>query len=172
MKRQKERLINDSVAEALLGLFQKVKDSPRHISIRGEQLLDEVHMLCTSFYKDRRPEARLQEYARQVEQDMGWHYAVELVMSMAYNVMRLKNTKSRKIEHLLANMEQNYRHCCYWQHFLQLENVYANYPSNTRVLLTGVLNGIDRQHHLPIMVNINIENNFSGNIDSLTINGQ
>lgn len=116
-RRNLDELLNDPVMEELYGLFLKVKDSPRHIAINAERVLNEVYYICSRFYQDKKPEVRLDEYAMEVEADMGWHYAPELIMSMAYAMMNAQRSIPKKIRNLILSLELKFGNNCYWDTF-------------------------------------------------------
>ena len=111
--RTKEELLEDPLAEGLYGLFLKVKDSPRHISIKPEVLINEVYYVTNLFYQDADPSALLDIYAHEIESDLGWRYAADLVMIMSYALLKTQKSQ-KKMELLLHAIENKYRFCCYW----------------------------------------------------------
>lgn len=115
-----EELLDDPLAESLYGLFIKVKDSPRHITIKPEKLINEVFFICNRFYQDANPSAMIDEYAHEIETDLGWSYAKSLVMSMAYVVLRSQKNLPKKLELLVDSIEEGYRDSCYWSESKQL----------------------------------------------------
>ena len=110
----KEELLDDLLAESLFGLFLKVKDSPRHIAFKPEKLINEVYYICNRFYQDANPSAMIDSYAHDIESDMGWSYATELVMSMAYIVVKSQRKNPDRVEELLQTIEKQYKFNCYW----------------------------------------------------------
>ena len=48
--RKLEELLDDPVNEELYGLFLKVKDSPRHIAISAENLINRYHESISSIH--------------------------------------------------------------------------------------------------------------------------
>ena len=127
--KKKEELLDDPLAESLYGLFLKVKDSPRHISIKPETLINEVYYVVNQFYQEADPSVSIDKYAHEIESDLGWRYASDLVMIMAYALMKTqKNPK--KIEPLLCAIENQYRYCCYWNtcHALAIEQLQRANP--------------------------------------------
>ena len=110
----KEELLDDPLAESLFGLFLKVKDSPRHIAFKPEKLINEVYYICNRFYQDANPSAMIDSYAHDIESDMGWSYATELVMSMAYIVVKSQRKNPDRVEELLQTIEKQYKFNCYW----------------------------------------------------------
>lgn len=111
--RTKEELLEDPLAEGLYGLFLKVKDSPRHISIKPEVLINEVYYVTNLFYQDTDPSGSIDLYAHEIESDLGWRYAADLVMIMAYALLKTQKSQ-KKLELLLHAIENKYRFCCYW----------------------------------------------------------
>jgi len=109
-----DELLDDPLAESLYGLFLNVKDSPRHISFKPENLINEVYYICNRFYQDPDPCSLMTDYEREIESDMGWRYATDLVMTMAYIVMRKQRKTSKKIQELLTIIERSYRGSQYW----------------------------------------------------------
>ena len=59
--KKKEELLDDPLAESLYGLFLKVKDSPRHIAIKPEKLINEVYYICNRFYQDTNPSVMIDD---------------------------------------------------------------------------------------------------------------
>ncbi len=116
----KEELLDDPLAESLFGLFLKVKDSPRHIAFKPEKLINEVYYICNRFYQDANPSAMIDSYAHDIESDMGWSYATELVMSMAYIVVKSQRKNPDRVEELLQTIEEHYKYNCYWNECQQL----------------------------------------------------
>ena len=110
----KEELLDDPLAESLFGLFLKVKDSPRHIAFKPEKLINEVYYICNRFYQDAHPCAMIDSYAHDIESDMGWSYAADLVMSMAYIVVKSQRKNPDRVEELLQTIEEHYKFNCYW----------------------------------------------------------
>ncbi len=110
-----DELLDDPLAESLYGLFLKVKDSPRHISFKPENLINEVYYICNRFYQDPDPCSLMTDYEREIESDMGWRYATDLVMTMAYIVMIKQRKTSKKIQELLTIIERSYRGSQYWR---------------------------------------------------------
>jgi hypothetical protein len=91
-----------------------VKDSPRHIAFKPEKLINEVYYICNRFYQDANPSAMIDSYAHDIESDMGWSYATELVMSMAYIVVKSQRKNPDRVEELLQTIEKQYKFNCYW----------------------------------------------------------
>ena len=118
--KKKEELLDDPLAESLYGLFLKVKDSPRHIAIKPEKLINEVYYICNRFYQDANPSAMIDEYAHEIETDLGWSYARSLVMSMAYVVLRSQKNLPPKIKQLVISIEKVYSDSYYWNESQQL----------------------------------------------------
>lgn len=110
----KEELLDDPLAESLFGLFLKVKDSPRHLAFKPEKLINEVYFICNCFYQDADPCANMDLYAHEIEKDMGWRYATELVMSMAFVVLSKQRNLPKKIHLLLGQIEDSFGKSCYW----------------------------------------------------------
>lgn len=116
----KEELLDDPLAESLYGLFLKVKDSPRHIAIKPEKLINEVFYICNHIYQDADPCAMMEYYIQEIESDLGWIYATDLVMSMVYVVLKSQSKNPSKVEKLILSLEKVYRRCCYWNECQQL----------------------------------------------------
>lgn len=110
----KEELLDDPVAESLFGLFRQVANSPRHIDIKPERLINEVYYIISLLYQDSQRDDCLERCAHEIKLDLGWKYAEELVMPMAYVVGRLQRRVPRRVENLLQAIADNYRHSCYW----------------------------------------------------------
>ncbi len=113
----KEGILEDSVLEEMYGLFLMVKDSPRHIAIKPEKLIGEVSYICNKFREDESAKDHLDDYAREIEEDMGWRYATDLVMSMAHFALTRQKRLSKRIGALAGSIERMYGSCCYWSAF-------------------------------------------------------
>ena len=156
-----EELLDDPVANELYGLFLKVKDSPRHIFINAETLLNEVNYIYTEFCRDKRPAEHIDRFEHEIEVDLGWHYATNLVMPMAYAAMRLKPAKSKKLQTLLSAIEKQYGGNDYWETFAG-----ASLGSSRRTGRTSsTINlPIDKNTSIIIRGNASINLYSSGNI--------
>lgn len=110
----KEELLDDPIAESLFGLFLLVKDSPRHIAIKPEKLINEAYYISYQICQDSDSCCNIDKYAQEIESDMGWGYAVELVMSMVYVILKSKKICSKKIDNQILLIENTYMGCCYW----------------------------------------------------------
>lgn len=115
-----EELLDDPLAESLYGLFLKVKDSPRHIAFKPERLINEVYYMCNRFYQENDPYEMLEEFSHEIESDMGWRYASELVMPMACVVLKSQKSIPARIERLVLAIEDVYGKSCYWNVCQQL----------------------------------------------------
>lgn len=109
-----EELHDDPLAESLYGLFLKAKDSPRHIAIKPEKLINEAFYISYLIYQDSASCCNINKYAQEIESDMGWGYAVELVMSMVYVILKSKKICSKRIGNHILLIENKYMGCCYW----------------------------------------------------------
>jgi hypothetical protein len=114
-----EDITDDPLGEELYGLFLKIKDSPRHISIKAETLFNEVYDMSSRLEHDKNPSEHLEEYAKDVERNLGWHYGVDLVFPMSYAVLKCKKRQSKKVQILLETIEHRYRDSIYWETFTQ-----------------------------------------------------
>lgn len=112
-----EELLDDPLAEGLYGLFLKVKDSPRHISIKPELLINEAYRISNLFYQDDNPKDRLDLYAHEIELDLGWKYAVDLVMSMVYVILKAQGKNPSKVQSAIGSIEKYYHNNIYWNTF-------------------------------------------------------
>lgn len=112
--KRKEELLDDPIAESLFGLFSKVKDSPRHIAFKPEKLINEVYYICNRFYQEQEPSCMIEDFSHEIESDMGWRYAPELVMSMAYVVLKAQKSLPSKIKKMFRAIESAYSKGCYW----------------------------------------------------------
>lgn len=172
--KKKEELLDDPLAESLFGLFSKVKDSPRHIAFKPEKLINEVYYICNRFYEDADPCSMLEVYAHDIETDMGWSYATELVMSMAYVVMKHQKEPPKKIIQMMCSIESCYHHCCYWEK-CQCAIVAAKPTKKPRAFVKQDLasllkNQADLEMFIRsggLNVTINVNNEFKGNIDHM-----
>ena len=116
-----EELLDDPLVEEIYGLFLQVKDSPRHIAIKAENLLNEVFYICSKFYQENNPEEHLGEYAQEIESDLGWHYASDLVMVIAYVVLGNRSRIPQKIQRIRQSIKFQYQHIYYWDVFCERE---------------------------------------------------
>ena len=116
-----EDFLDDPLVEEIYGLFLQVKDSPRHIAIKAENLLNEVFYICSKFYQDNNPEEHLGEYAQEIESDLGWHYASDLVMVIAYVVLGNRSRISQKIQRVRNAIKFQYQQIYYWRVFCERE---------------------------------------------------
>lgn len=116
-----EDFLDDPLVEEIYGLFLQVKDSPRHIAIKAENLLNEVFYVCSKFYQDNNPEEHLGEYAQEIESDLGWHYASDLVMVIAYVVLGNRSRIPQKIQRVRNAIKFQYLHIYYWDVFCEWE---------------------------------------------------
>jgi hypothetical protein len=116
-----EEFLDDPLVEEIYGLFLQVKDSPRHIAIKAENLLNEVFYICSRFYQDNNPEEHLGEYAQEIESDLGWHYASDLVMVIAYVVLGNRSRIPQKIQRIRQSIKFQYQHIYYWDVFCERE---------------------------------------------------
>lgn len=109
-----DELLDDPLAESLYGLFLKVKDSPRHLAFSAENLINEVYYISNECYNDDHPDYHLDDYAREVENDLGWNYAVDLVMPMVNVVIRSQKKIPSKLSAFLVEIEKQYHSSLYW----------------------------------------------------------
>ena len=122
----KEELLDDPIAESLFGLFLKVKDSPRHIAFKPERLINEVYYMCNRFYQEKNPSEKMDDFSHEIEQDMGWRYATELVMPMAYVVLKSQKSLPAKMKRMVLAIEEDYGTSSYWD---ECQQVLANRAS-------------------------------------------
>lgn len=118
----KEELLDDPLAESLYGLFLKVKDSPRHIAISPENLINEAYYIVNQIYQEDNPKDCLNRYAHEIELDLGWKYAIDIVMPMVYVVLRVQKRIPKRIEEVVKQIEGIYHQNCYWDVFCGLAN--------------------------------------------------
>ncbi len=121
-------VLDDSVNEELMGLFLLIKDSPRHITIKAEYLIKEVNHIYSKLCKDKHPEKHLECYAHEIKSDLGWHYSVDLVMSMVYGMIKMKGKKGKKFDLVLSAIELEYYSNCYWSSFCNVKPVVVKKP--------------------------------------------
>lgn len=172
-----EELLDDPLAESLYGLFLKVKDSPRHITIKPEILLNEVYLISNKIYQDAEPSTLIEAYEHEIESDMGWHYAKELVMPMIYALIKGQKKNPQKVDHALMEIERKYNKSCYWPTFATISN--SIIPSNCNKghhphVLDMAMKKLQTELSLyqdisqkNIYVTLNIQNDINGNIDHL-----
>lgn len=175
--RKLEELLDDPVNEEIYGLFLKVKDSPRHIAISAENLINEVLYISSRFYQDDKPERNLGVYAVEAESDLGWHYAADIVMPLVYAVIMAQTKIPKKMTILLKSIELQYRSSAYWDKcsHITIKNkptkaknvsIEANYldgiSDDIAALLKKQLAGVS-------CVNININTQFTGEIKQMHV---
>lgn len=137
-----EELLDDPLAESLYGLFLKVKDSPRHITIKPEIILNEVYLICNRIYQDTEPSNLIEDYEHEIESDMGWHYARELVMPMIYALIKGQKKNPPKVDCALVAIERKYNKSCYWPTFATI----ARYNDKSA--------GYRPEHHQPHVIDL------------------
>lgn len=169
---KKEVLIDETLKDELLGLFLKVKDSPIHVTIKASSLIKEVEHICSMFYRDKNPSEHLEKYITEIESDLGWHYAVDLVMTMAYNVVRIQPQKTRKILSLMKSIEIAFQKNVYWGSFLCLER--KNNELETTIIALQKQLLIETNKRLKtkrggININLNVKNQYTGEIKELKV---
>ena len=178
-QKKMEELLDDPVAESLYGLFLKVKDSPRHITIKPELLLNEAYFISNRIYQDKEPSDMIEVYEHEIESDMGWHYAKDLVMPMAYALISCQTKRPQYVDKTLMVIQDKYVNSSYWSAFSSMS--IPSHESNrkdrnhSRVIdMTlkqiqrnlGVYQDISQKN---IYVTLNIQNDISGNIDHLHV---
>ena len=114
-----EDINDDPMAEELYGLFLKVKDSPRHICIKAETLLNEAYYMKYRLEHDKNPSEHFDEYAKEVETDLGWHYGADLIFPMSYAMLNAKKRNSKKTIAMMEMMKNRYGNSVYWNTFSQ-----------------------------------------------------
>ena len=117
--RKLEELLDDPINEKLFELYLKVKDSPRHIAIKAENLLNEVYYISAKISKDKNPVEHLVLYTKEIESDLGWYYGVDLVFPMLYAVLNVRKRIPQKLQALMNTLENQYGNTCYWKIFAQ-----------------------------------------------------
>lgn len=174
-----EELLDDPVAESLYGLFLKVKDGPRHITIKPELLLNEVYFISNKIYQDKEPCDMIEVYEHEIESDMGWHYAKDLMMPMIYALISCQKKIPLYVEKALMVIKNKYIKSCYWPVFSTLPD--SSHESirkdrNHSQLLDMTLKQIQRNLNVfqdlgqkNIYVTLNIQNDIKGNVDHLHV---
>ncbi len=164
-----EELLEDPINEELYGLFLKVKNSPRHIAINAESLFNEVYYLCAKLPKEKDPSGNLSVYAKEIETDLGWHYAAELVFPMLYAILKSKKRLSKKMLCLMETMEKNYGDTFYWNNFARpLAVVKKRHPQPIRIDTRDLLMTLEKYHVMPMIsvqqaeINVNSPGNIVG----------
>lgn len=148
-KKMKE-MLDDPLAESLYGLFLKVKDSPRHINIKPELILNEVYFISNEIYKDTEPCEMIDVYEHEIESDMGWHYAKDLVMPMVYALINCQKKRPPYVDKALLVIQDKYVKSSYWPIFSSMTNPRHACQKN-------------------IYITLNIQNDINGNIDHLHV---
>ena len=174
-----EELLDDPVADSLYGLFLKVKDGPRHITIKPELLLNEAYFISNRIYQDKEPSEMIEVYEHEIESDMGWHYAKDLVMPMAYALISCQTKRPQYVDKTLMAIRDKYIKSSYWSVFSSMPNprhVTIRKDRNHSQVLDMTLNQIQKNLNVfqdldqkNIYVTLNIQNDFNGNIDHLHV---
>ena len=110
-----DELLDDPIAESLYGLFLQVKDSPRHISIKPEKLINEVFFIRSKILQDPKPCENLEAYAHEIETDLGWAYSADIVMPMIYLSLVWAGRTSKKVSIVKTYIEKCYHRSIYWR---------------------------------------------------------
>ena len=178
-QKKMEELLDDPVAESLYGLYLKVKDSPRHITIKPELLLNEVYSISNKIYKDKEPYNMIDVYEHEIESDMGWHYAKDLVMPMVYALISCQTKRPQYVDKALMVIQDKYHKCSYWPVFSSMP--IPSHESNRQgrnhsQVIDMTLKQIQRNlsvfqdlNQKNIYVTLNIQNDINGNIDHLHV---
>ena len=172
-----EELLDDPLAESLYGLFLKVKDSPRHITIKPEIILNEVYLISNKIYQDTEPSNLIEYYEHEIESDMGWHYARELVMPMIYALIKGQKKKPQKVDCALVTIEKKYNKSSYWPTFATMacsinrsaRNMSDLQPNVIDIAMKKLQTELSLYQDISqknIYVTLNIQNDISG-IDHL-----
>lgn len=170
-KMKMEEILDDPLNEEVYGLFLQVKDSPRHIAIKAESLFNEVYYICSKFYQDNNPVEHLSFYVQEIESDLGWHYADDLVMPIAYVVLGSRKRIPLKIKMLMDAIKENYQPVEYWKVFCERE--YKSLKNNSNKTKIIDLNELAKRCDKTIIIQVadaKISVNTSGNIIGKTIN--
>lgn len=175
--RKLEELLDNPVNEEIYGLFLRVKDSPRHIAISAENLINEVLYICSKFYQDDRPDKKLGVYVIEVGADLGWHYAADIVMPLAYALINAQRTIPKKIKVLLKSIESLYHSNSYWDKCSHL--TIKNKPTkaknvsieaqNLGAISDDIAALLKKQLAGVSYVNININPQFTGEIKQMHV---
>jgi len=131
-----EEILDNPLNEEVYGLFLQVKDSPRHIAIKTENLFNEVFYICSRFSEDSKPEEHLADYAQEIESDLGWHYASELVMVIAYVFLGNGKRRPQKIQRIMEAIKRQYWNVYYWHVFCEREYLNSKKPHEKVKLLS------------------------------------
>jgi hypothetical protein len=167
-----EDINEDPLAEELYGLFLKVKDSPRHISIKAETLFNEAYYMSSILEHDKNPSQHLEEYAKEIETDLGWHYSVDLVFPLSYALLNAKKRLPKKMLALMETMKDRYGDSIYWKTFTQPLSISKKKQSKTIKLdTTDLLKYMEKYHCVPFIQvqQADIYVNSPGNIVSKEI---
>ena len=171
-----EELLDDPLAESLYGLFLKVKDSPRHITIKPELLLNEAYFISNKIYQDEEPCDMIEDYEHEIESDLGWHYAKDLVMPMIYALISSQKKRPQYVDRALMVIENKYIKSCYWPVFSSMPHRYHASVRKKPQVLDMTMKQIQKNLSIyqdlsqkNIYVTLNIRNDISGNIDHLHV---
>ena len=174
-----EELLDDPVAESLYGLFLKVKDGPRHITIKPELLLNEVYFISNKIYQDKEPCDKIEVYEHEIESDMGWHYAKDLVMPMIYALINCQKKRPQYVDKFLGVIKEKYIKSSYWPVFSSMPNPHHASIRKDRhhsKVIDMTLNQIQKNLNVfqdlgqkNIYFTLNIQNDINGNIDHLHV---
>ena len=174
-----EELLDDPLAESLYGQFLKVKDGPRHINIKPEIILNEVYLISNKIYQDAEPSNLIEDYEHEIESDMGWHYAKDLVMPMVYALISCQMKRPQYVDKALMVIQDKYIKSSYWPIFSAMTNprhACIRKDRNHSQVIDLALNQIQRNLSVyqdlgqkNIYVTLNIQNDINGNIDHLHV---
>lgn len=126
-----------------------------------------------SDYQERLKDAEhLDECIREIENNLGWHYGVDLVIPMSYAVLKNKKRLSKRIQDLMETIEHRYGGSIYWDTFTQPLSVARKKRVKPIKLDTNdLLKCLEKYHGIPFIQvqQADIYVNSPGNIVSKEI---
>lgn len=98
-------LRNSELNKELYKVYLRVKDRPYYFKFDAEKAFNEAYYIATLAMNDSHPELRVRDWLWIAKDDMGWRYAANLVMSMVYAILFLKDDRPEQIEYVLELMK-------------------------------------------------------------------
>lgn len=175
-----EELLDNPLAEFLYMQFMKVKDSPRHISIKPELLINEAYHISNLLYQDDNPIDSFDYYIHEIELDLGWKYAIELVMTMVFVLLNSQKRKPKKIISVIDKIELLYHNNIYWDTFNSVgicssspkRKLYYTYPKVFDTFIQQYnkqVTNVVGKSSCALNITINLNNEFKGDINNLNL---
>lgn len=94
-------LRSDELNLLLYKVYLEVKDKPYYFKFPAEKAFNEAWYIATLAMNEAHPELDMKEWLWLSKYNMGWRYAADLVMSMAYVILYLQKDKPKMVEYVL-----------------------------------------------------------------------